>query len=755
MTLLIDIGPVPEAHCNDCLEDLFKALAVDPLADEATIWDHHQNPYLTALVEEMTLRFQSILQAMQGAMSRWLFGDTVEHALEKALGDEPVSPEEWLRWTPEEKAAVEARLASLQEGEISLDDWLLGSELLVQTYLPDNVIKTQADYMTVKAALLGKIQATLAEQSAEAIAKATSNLPPKVEEVPAKVLTPVERKTIEFAQARAATRIRGVADVARARMKSIIIDKVEAQVMGDPRGNAQQLRQELFDNFGQLNRDFRRIAITEAGEACNQGFVAAMPEGDRVERREAYRGACEFCKSINGKSFLVVAASDPNRDGQTQVWPGKTNEGRSASPRKRVGKVLMERGLSERWWPAAGVQHPHCFIDGNLPVYTSSGWKPISTIALGDLVLTHLGRFMPVTWVLADTFHTGQVFGAVTKFEGRNKARLPASTGEHPIRTERGWVPSSELVSGDRLIALAKICPTCTHPFVNLKFPNVRYCSLGCVERAGINQFSTDDPAALAAAKAITGEANTRRLRGMTVEQRAALTAPARAIMRERGYAHLLDPASRRRGAKTLGANNYQPSETEIQIAEALVGMGCQPLLQHRVEQIRENRLGKKRHWWLDLAIPDQRIAIEIDGEPWHGRMANGRDDVRDADLQEQGWTVLRFDAKRAASDPYAIAAEIARIAMNHDGAYVFGSVEVVEPTSRWVKNRRLYNFAVDEDESYVVGGGYVVHNCRGSWTRLSAKPPEVSQEFEDFLHRTFAEMYPLLATKPAERTPE
>ena len=362
---LIDIGAVPDCHCNDAIEGMFKALAIDPGGDDATIWEPHPNVMIRGLVEEMTVRFQTILLNMQAAFDRMLFGGSGGPLQKGGPADvflakaEPAS-EPWQRWTPEDVDEITARLHNTPASELSVDDWLLGAEAVVQRYLPDGVIKTQAEYMTVQSVLLGRIQANLAKQEAERLARLHSNLPGRLEDVPHQALTLVERQTIQFASARAAIHIGSVTDAARSRMKTIIIDKIEAQVLGEPKGTAQDLRQQLFDEFGQLNRDFRRIAVTEAGEACNQGFVAGMQPGVTIRRQEAYKGACEFCRTINGKTFVVVAANEPHKDGETQVWVGKTNVGRSASPRKRVGKVLMEREQVERWWPAAGVMHPHC-----------------------------------------------------------------------------------------------------------------------------------------------------------------------------------------------------------------------------------------------------------------------------------------------------------------------------------------------------------------------------------------------------------
>ena len=120
------------------------------------------------------------------------------------------------------------------------------------------------------------------------------------------------------------------------------------------------LQARLFDSFSALNRDWRRIAITEAGEVANQAYLGELAHGARVRRVEHYVGACPFCARLNGQEFIWSEQPLDESFGWTHVWPGKTNVGRSASPRKQTEDGLVERTEAELWWPAAGVQHPHC-----------------------------------------------------------------------------------------------------------------------------------------------------------------------------------------------------------------------------------------------------------------------------------------------------------------------------------------------------------------------------------------------------------
>lgn len=353
MTFLVDLGDVPEECCNRGLDLMVKASA-EPGEHEESIWAPHENPYLRQHVEEVTRRLQMILEGLQDAFARLLLGDPL---LDLKKAEPP-----WLRWDAAEFDKVKLYLEAKHPTDYTLDDWMLVVDLLIQRYLPDGVIKTEAEYLAVRAALLGKIEANQARihASGPRIEDMVDLVPTSFAHVPPRILNPVERATLKIAAVRAAENIGMVTEQARHTMKGMIIEHVQAQVLGQKEGTAAYLRQRLFDSFGQLNRDFRRIAVTEAGECCNQGFVAAQDQDSRIKRKEAYRGACKFCRSIDGKVYEVVDPSKPDKDGQRQVWVGKTNIGRSASPRMRVGGTLVDRATSEMWWPAAGVQHPHC-----------------------------------------------------------------------------------------------------------------------------------------------------------------------------------------------------------------------------------------------------------------------------------------------------------------------------------------------------------------------------------------------------------
>ncbi|APT56138.1 hypothetical protein RQ831_18890 [Roseomonas gilardii] len=76
--LLVDLADVPAAHCDNCLDDLFRTIAIDLHADAArSMWRPHENPWLTAHVEDVTRCLSLVLERLQDAPSRALTGEPI------------------------------------------------------------------------------------------------------------------------------------------------------------------------------------------------------------------------------------------------------------------------------------------------------------------------------------------------------------------------------------------------------------------------------------------------------------------------------------------------------------------------------------------------------------------------------------------------------------------------------------------------------------------------------------------------------
>lgn len=151
---------------------------------------------------------------------------------------------------------------------------------------------------------------------------------------------------IEYAQHRAAAYVTRLRDDARERMRQTLY----AWELDGARSVA-HLEGTLRDQFATLNRDWRRIAITEAAFSRNNGFLASLTPGTRV-RWSAARDACRHCRRLHDREFTVVDASDPNKDEDAQVWVGKVRVGYRVYRDEATDEYVIEH-------PAIPL-HPHC-----------------------------------------------------------------------------------------------------------------------------------------------------------------------------------------------------------------------------------------------------------------------------------------------------------------------------------------------------------------------------------------------------------
>jgi hypothetical protein len=353
MALLLDVTDLCAHHTDAAIEHIYKAASEPPGED---IWAEHPSPFVRRLIELFTERGLTRTAAMRDELQKWLGGGMHREAERPARPDGAMA-----RWSRAELALVKLYLETLPAAAFTLDDWLMVIDYLVQRYLPADDLRGEADWLSTRAALMGSVQAAMGEATPEQADKLLRAMPSSAAEAETKLgLDPVQRAVIEYGNARCAENVVAISDLARHRLRRFIVDYLEAEFLGNRAETAESLQTRLVDEFGTLNRDWRRIAVTEAGENMNQGLVASVEAGTKLKRVEKYRGACAFCRSIDDKVVTVVSPDATNKDGDTQVWPGKTNVGRSAAPRKRVGNELVDREPHERWWIAAGVQHPHC-----------------------------------------------------------------------------------------------------------------------------------------------------------------------------------------------------------------------------------------------------------------------------------------------------------------------------------------------------------------------------------------------------------
>lgn len=367
MSLAIDLSALSPCCTDHALESLHKSLA-DPIDSDA-LWHAHPNPWIAGTVETVTSEGRSRLDQLLNHLVTVL---RQAFRVQKAF-----------RPDPQEVGAALERLAGKTPRQYTVADWLALIDWLVLNYLPPDFAMTQAEYLNARAYMAGQIQAEA--PNARPPSDIESLYPATLAGLTQAIhLTPQRRAMIDVAVGRTAQAITHVGEATRNRIKRVVLDHLEKTLLGAPDATPAKLEQALFDEFSILNRDWRRIAITETGNIAAESVVAGAKVGQRVRRFEAYEGACPFCKKINGMVFTVVDPAKPEKDGWTEVWAGKTNVGRSASPRKREGDELVDREPDEMWWPAAGLQHPNC----------RGGWTVLQDIKGGAQVVSDVNRLL-------------------------------------------------------------------------------------------------------------------------------------------------------------------------------------------------------------------------------------------------------------------------------------------------------------------------------------------------------------------------
>jgi hypothetical protein len=349
---LLDLGPLSCGCQNRLLETFGKALS----EDGHDVWEPHHSPWVRTLIELFTRRGLDQLDKVHEELDAWMQGKrTVRGPAMQRPGFMDV-------WTPDELKLVRLYLETLPPNLWQLEDYDYLVDYLIQRYLPVNTLMTEADWLATKAHYLGKAQAYYGNDFSVANAdRLLAALPNSfAQAVQVFGVAQAAKNVLAYGRLHACENVRAIADAARHDLKNVVLDHVRRKLNGDTRYTPQKLEQNLLDEFNTLNRDWRRIALTETSEIANQGLISALGVGRKVRRLEQYRGACGFCRKLNGRVFNIVSPDDPNKNGETDVWEGKTNVGRSSSPRKRSEDGLVMREPDEMWWPAAGVQHPHC-----------------------------------------------------------------------------------------------------------------------------------------------------------------------------------------------------------------------------------------------------------------------------------------------------------------------------------------------------------------------------------------------------------
>jgi len=234
-----------------------------------------------------------------------------------------------------------------------------------------------------------------------------------------------------------------------AQAKLLVLDGVQA---GE---GASQIMDKLTSLFDSL-KDFKaeRVARTETSRMYAQGSLSAYKDlgYETVTRNEIIDGRTDrdLCEPFDGAVYYLESAM--------------------------IGRAGD--------YPEAIPAHSSCLVSPGTPVYTADGWKAIFKVAVGDLVLTHRGRFRRVTKLHRQGVAVREVvelallpFATIPEGESRRLVVTP----EHPVLTSYGWKVAGEIVSGDKVRTLSVPCAGCGKPLpLMIEKGTKRYCSPQC-----------------------------------------------------------------------------------------------------------------------------------------------------------------------------------------------------------------------------------------------------------------------------------
>jgi len=448
----------------------------------------------------------------------------------------------------------------------------------------------------------------------------------------------------------------------------------------------------------QRARTMARTEVIRAHHSATvQEYRDAQVEGVKVkaEWSTAGVGVCPICASLEGEIFTV-------------------------------DKI-------ENMIPA----HPNCLIDGQVKIYTSKGWKKIKDVEVGDLVLTHKGRFKKVIQL----HKTPKQRPEAVRFRfGRTGQMGLSVTADHPILVDGNWVSARDIVVGNEIHYLAGKCKQCDCLIPYYK----KFCSRSCEHRWGANrQWANPEHRKNISNKAsVQGKRDRYRITKKANEACRQLVKKGRWVLqqeeiREKGRHLTNTPEMRLASSVRMRKNNpmHDPNNVERmkKSLNELYELYPEKRLNARMAKHRKSgkmtwieermsflldKLGIKYvfqypilRYNVDFAIPALRIVIECDGEYWH--RDKRQDIIRQKRIEKEGWFVLRYTGTKINQCLEEIEEELLRVFSNHIGDYEFLKLKIVS-LEKWVvrKALTLYNLSVEDDESYIANG-FVIHNCR------------------------------------------
>lgn len=191
----------------------------------------------------------------------------------------------------------------------------------------------------------------------------------------------------------------------------------------------------------EMNQYLNRVLKTEnheyvIGADTDSMFLNLQEIADRLKKAKPGISDDEISKQL-----------DTISDEKLRPFIDKTYERLAEYVNAREQKMTMKR-------------ESICFL-GTTKIETINGPVAIQNIKIGDMVLTHKGRYRPVNHIFKNKYD-GEMVHLFYGRQGHLRQHIKA-TPEHPILVERDgireWIPIKDVVEGDTVFTKSKHCP--------------------------------------------------------------------------------------------------------------------------------------------------------------------------------------------------------------------------------------------------------------------------------------------------------
>jgi len=331
-------------------------------------------------------------------------------------------------------------------------------------------------------------------------------------------------------------------------------------------------------------------------------------------------------------------------------------------------------------------------------VETNNGFKFASQVTKQDSLITARGRLNPIR----EIFHH-KYFGELARIDLRwnNKRNyyLRGITPNHQVKTDRGYIRVDDLKKGDNLYGMAKPCPYCKKliPF------RKSYCSIACQNKY-VSEVLGVDHWKKGRQRIIEKYGS---FRNMSILSQSGLHSCQSQKRVGSHIENLVESWLKRLGLKYEKQFKVIVGNYKLKYHLDRNGLG----------QFVKNpkNFGQKevpRCRFVDFYVPDEKWFIEADGVLWHDEEKDRKRDIEILrEHPDHKITHIEF-GKIIKHETFTLTDLV-----TNNGHIKFVPMEVRDIEYYKNKWNKVWNFSVEPDQSYVIGGArIVVHNCRCFW---------------------------------------